>query len=109
MLFKEEVLRVIGLLDENVFLYYEEFIVHEKLRNTSWETWVVPESRIIHKRAKSTERKTRSFMIKTELKSLSYYLMNYRKIPRVVAIILIENVLLLNILTLLKNVILQKR
>lgn len=93
MLVKAEVFRVIGLLDENTFLYAEEFILHEKLRNTSWETWVVPESEIIHKGAKSTSLKTKPFMIKVELKSLFYYLKNYRKIPNVVIIILIINIL----------------
>jgi hypothetical protein len=108
MLFKAEVLKKIGLFDENTFLYLEEFILHEKLRKTSWETWVVPESKIIHKGAKSTSLKTKSFMRKVELKSLAYYLKNYRKIPYIVIIILITYILLSNILATLKDLIFFK-
>jgi len=43
ILFKTKVLNNIGLLDENTFLHLEEFILHEKLRKTDWETWIIPE------------------------------------------------------------------
>lgn len=108
MLFKTEALKNVGLLDENTFLYLEEFILHEKLRSTRWETWIIPESEIIHKGAKSIVLRTSSFVRKVTLKSLVYYLKEYRKINSFVISILISNILLLNSLVLLKKLILPK-
>jgi len=108
ILFKTKVLNNIGLLDENTFLYLEEFILHEKLRKTDWETWIIPESEIIHKGSKAISLRTSSFMKKVTLKSLVYYLKNYRRVHYVMIIILISNILLLNGLGLLKNFILPK-
>ena len=108
ILFKTKVLNNIGLLDENTFLHLEEFILHEKLRKTDWETWIIPGSEIIHKGGKSISLRTSSFMRKVTLKSLIYYLKNYRKINNIIILILISNILLLNSIAIFKNFILPK-
>ena len=108
VLFKTEVLNNIGLLDENTFLYLEEYILHENLRKTNWETWIIPESEIIHKGSKAISLRTSSFMRKVTLESLVYYLKNYRKVHYVVMIILIANMLLLNSVAIFKGFILPK-
>ena len=73
--------------------------VYEKLKNTSWKTYIVPESKIIHKGAKSTSSKPSFFLIKAELKSLFYYLKRYRKYNIFVITVLTTSVLLLRGLT----------
>ena len=55
------VLRAVGSLDENFFLYYEETEFCHRARRAGFPTWYVPESRVMHVIGKSTnvEEKTR--------------------------------------------------
>lgn len=101
MLFRLEAIKSIGLLDENTFLYLEEFIISEKIENTNWETYIVPESEIIHKMAKSSSKRKNTFLIKTQLKSLYRYLRIYKKYNIFIIIFLITNVFLLRLVSLM--------
>lgn len=90
MLIRQEVLREIGLLDENTFLYYEELILHEKIRKTNYSTVLVPHSKIIHKKHQSTRG---SYGNQQEsYNSLNYYLRNYRDFGKFKTIIILLNV-----------------
>jgi N-acetylglucosaminyl-diphospho-decaprenol L-rhamnosyltransferase len=51
---RTDVLRDVGLLDENYFLYYEEVDFCLQAHRAGWECWHVPESRIIHFVGQST-------------------------------------------------------
>ena len=77
MLLRAGLVEEIGLLDENTFLFGEEFILHEKIRNTRFTTVIVPQSRIVHKGGQSIRTMgTRATL--AYLRSLNYYLREYR-------------------------------
>lgn len=54
MLIRYQVIRDIGFMDENYFLYFEEtdYCLQAKLSN--WECWYVPQSKVIHLEGQST-------------------------------------------------------
>jgi GT2 family glycosyltransferase len=90
MLLKGRVLENIGLLDENTFLYLEEFILHEKLRAAGLTSAVVPNSRIIHKGGCSCATAPSGAIRAAERQSLRYYLSRYRGFgPLTVALLLL--------------------
>lgn len=77
MLFRASLISLIGLLDENTFLFWEEFILYEKMRETRFKTVVVPRSRVMHKGGRSIRTiSTRAAL--ADLRSLNYYLRRYR-------------------------------
>lgn len=55
MMIRPEVFRAIGGFDENYFLYYEETDFCFRARHTGFQTWYVPESRIMHHMGRSTK------------------------------------------------------
>ncbi|MBI5632322.1 MAG: glycosyltransferase family 2 protein [Nitrospirae bacterium] len=73
MLIRREVIDAIGLLDDKVFMYYEDFDICLRARKAGWKVACLPEARIIHfenasgKKKFSTERETRS------AQSLAYF------------------------------------
>lgn len=76
MFFSAEVLRKIGLFDEQTFLYWEEFIVAEKLYRSGLPTYVVPQAVIWHKESASISKiGARKFI--ENVKSESYFFRNY--------------------------------
>lgn len=76
MLIRREVIDKTGPLDDNVFMYYEDFDICLRARNAGWRVACLPESKVIHfenasgEKKFSTERETRSAA------SLAYF---YRK------------------------------
>jgi N-acetylglucosaminyl-diphospho-decaprenol L-rhamnosyltransferase len=54
MMIRPEVLRAVGCLDENFFLYYEETEFCHRARQAGFPTWYVPQSRVMHIIGKST-------------------------------------------------------
>jgi hypothetical protein len=90
-LIRREALERTGLLDENTFLYLEEFIFHEKLRATPFKSYIVPESRIVHKGGSSTGLESSSILYSTALQSLRYYLRHYRRYPPLVVALITAN------------------
>ena len=82
MLIKRSTLERVGLLDENTFLYFEELILHEKLRAAKLVSVVVPDSRIVHKGGKATTRMASAFIHNVVRSSLRYYLRCYRHYSR---------------------------
>ncbi len=81
MMVRTAILKASGLLDENTFLYAEEFIVHEKLRRLNMSTYIVPLSKIIHKGGQSTKAEPSFFASQQNSESLRYYLDTYRNYP----------------------------
>jgi len=54
MLIRPSVIRAVGGLDENYFLYYEETDFCYRAKQAGFCTWYVPESRVMHIRGQST-------------------------------------------------------
>ena len=82
ILIKRSTLKRVGLLDENTFLFLEEFILHEKLRAAKLGSVVVPDSRIVHKGGQSTTRTASAFVRDAVRSSQRYYLRCYRRYSR---------------------------
>jgi GT2 family glycosyltransferase len=78
LLIRREALDRTGLLDERTFLYLEEFIFHERLRDTPFMSYIVPESRIVHKGGRSTRLQPNTLLHGAELDSVRFYLREYR-------------------------------
>ena len=89
MLVKSSTLRETGLLDENTFLYAEEFIFHERLRAVGLTSVVVPSSTIVHKSGQATAKTPSKMLRATEERSLKYYWTHYRHYNRGVVAVLI--------------------
>lgn len=92
MFFRREALDAVGLLDENTFLYLEEFILHEKLRKTSYETAIVPAGEIVHKGGGSTMQIANNFLTGVMHRSLWYYLRKSRRFNVIAASLLFASV-----------------
>lgn len=54
MMIRPAVLEAIGGFDENYFLYFEETDLCRRARAAGFETWYVPDSRVMHIRGQST-------------------------------------------------------
>jgi N-acetylglucosaminyl-diphospho-decaprenol L-rhamnosyltransferase len=54
MLVRREVFEQIGMMDEGYFLYFEETDFCLQARRAGWETWYVPQSRVMHIAGQST-------------------------------------------------------
>ncbi|ACL66304.1 glycosyl transferase family 2 [Anaeromyxobacter dehalogenans 2CP-1] len=48
MILRRTMLDEIGLLDEGLFTYFDDLDLCLRARRAGWETWFVPESRVIH-------------------------------------------------------------
>ena len=48
MVLRRSMLEQVGLLDEGLFTYYEDVDLCLRARRVGWETWFVPESRVVH-------------------------------------------------------------
>ena len=77
MALRASMLEEIGLLDEATFLYWEEFILAEKVRRSSYKTILFPDVRVVHKGGRAVKAlgtaAARAFM-----DSMDHYLKTYR-------------------------------
>lgn len=79
MFFRATALERIGLFDERTFIYWEEFIVAEKLRSLGLLTYVVPQAVIWHKESASISKiGARKFI--ENIKSERYFFREYLKL-----------------------------
>lgn len=86
----------INCFDENTFLFYEENILFEKLKQINLKTALLTTVKSIHLGAKSTKTEVKTEIRKIELRSLLYYLKTYRK-KNICFLILIKSIRLLKI------------
>lgn len=68
-----DVMRNIGMFDDNVFLYCEEHIIGKKLEERNLNTKYVPEAVVLHKEGSSTKKISNSF-IDYHMYASEYYL-----------------------------------
>lgn len=54
MILRRRMLEQVGLLDEGLFTYFDDIDLCLRARRAGWETWVVPESRVVHLEGMST-------------------------------------------------------
>lgn len=54
LLIRREVLETVGLLDEDLYTYFDDVDFCLRAKRAGWPTWYVPESRIIHLVGKTT-------------------------------------------------------
>jgi len=76
MLIRREVIDAIGLLDDKVFMYYEDFDICLRARKAGWKVACLPEARIIHFENASAEKKFSTGRETRSAASLAYF---YRK------------------------------
>jgi len=55
MILRRTMLEQIGLLDEGLYTYFDDPDICLRARRAGWETWYVPESKVIHLEGASTE------------------------------------------------------
>lgn len=51
---RRELLDEIGVLDEDLYTYFDDIDICMRARRAGWETWLVPESRIVHLMGQTT-------------------------------------------------------
>lgn len=73
LMMRGDMLREIGGFDETFFLYFEETDLCLRAARAGWETWYVPESRVVHIGSVSTGMKTWSRMPRYWFDSRHYY------------------------------------
>ncbi len=56
LLVRPEVVKRVGLLDEDYFIYAEEVDWCMRIKRAGWEVWCVPQARIVHHQARSTRQ-----------------------------------------------------
>jgi GT2 family glycosyltransferase len=79
MFFRTQTIEAVGLFDEFTFLYWEEFIIAEKLRKINATTHVVPAAMIWHRESASiTKIGARKFI--ENVKSERYFYRQYLKL-----------------------------
>ena len=54
MILRRSMLDQIGLLDEGLYTYFDDIDICLRARRAGWDTWYVPESKIIHLEGAST-------------------------------------------------------
>jgi len=54
MILRRTMLDEIGLLDEGLYTYFDDIDICLRARRAGWETWFVPESRVVHLEGAST-------------------------------------------------------
>lgn len=86
MFFSTDALEAIGGFDAETFLYWEEFIVAEKLRETGFDTYVIPDSRVHHKLGASTKKIGVGKFIEN-VRSENYYLLRYQRLSAIQALV----------------------
>lgn len=79
MMFKAATLRDVGLFDEMTFLYWEEFIMAEKLAQKGLATFIVPNAIIWHKQSASIAKIGAKKFIEN-VKSERYFFKRYLKL-----------------------------
>ncbi len=60
MILRRTMLDAIGLLDEGLYTYFDDIDICLRAKRAGWETWFVPESRVIHLEGRSTGITNRS-------------------------------------------------
>ena len=77
ILLRADVLRQVGALDENFFMYTEEVDLCHRIRNRGYRVLYSPEAEIVHLGGKSTESNSEKAAIEYRRSQLYFYLKHY--------------------------------
>lgn len=80
MFISKELFQRIGWFDPNTFLYYEENILHKKLKREGKKNYLIPDVSCVHLGAQSTSKNPVPFLKVKEAESAQYYINNYCKL-----------------------------
>jgi N-acetylglucosaminyl-diphospho-decaprenol L-rhamnosyltransferase len=54
LIVRREVLQTVGLLDEDLYTYFDDVDICMRARRAGWSTWYVPQSRVMHLQGQTT-------------------------------------------------------
>lgn len=80
MISSKSIWKKINGFDPNTFLYYEENILFKKIKQLNMRNYLLTTAKCIHLGASSTQHAKSDFILKTGLKSATYYLNTYCKL-----------------------------
>lgn len=72
LILRKEMLKDVGLFDENIFMYLEDTDLCYRAHLNGWENWIVPQAELVHYWGKSTEQDKRE-MAEEHRRSVYYY------------------------------------
>jgi len=81
LLMRAEIIKRMDYMDDGTFLFFEEFILCEKIRMQHKKAFVIPASKIMHKKGSSIENDQSTFILDKSVESFRYYLTEYRRLP----------------------------
>ena len=84
MMFTRKTFDDIGFFDPHTFLYFEEDIIWQKLKQLKMRSVMLPSVSCIHLGARSTSLSSRDVIGRYYSQSLIYYLYNYSGLPSIV-------------------------
>jgi GT2 family glycosyltransferase len=82
LLIRCDFLEAIGLLDENTFLFAEEYILAEQAIRAQKHIYMITQSSVIHKHGQSIRKRASTSMMRYAIESHIYYLSHYRQMSR---------------------------
>ena len=80
ILMRKKDIKTLGGYDENVFLYFEEYILSKKYESIKLKTYAIPSCSLIHIGSVSTKKEKKTNIQRIMLNSCLYYLNNYCKL-----------------------------
>lgn len=80
ILMRKKDIKELGSYDENVFLYFEEYILSKKFEGIGLKTYAIPSCSLIHIGSVSTKKEKKTRIQRIGLNSCLYYLNNYCKL-----------------------------
>lgn len=76
-IWRREVFQEQGLLDESMFMYYEEYVLAQKLDDGGYQSVLEPRATIIHKGGMDNSRLPTGWLFKQRCKSEMHYVKEY--------------------------------
>lgn len=81
MMIDKDLFKSIGYFDNHTFLYFEENILYQKLKEDNRKNYLVPGLKCIHLGASTSKKVSSMFTMRCQMKSTAYYLRAYRHDP----------------------------
>lgn len=79
MMIKKELFKKIGFFDPNTFLYFEENILYQKIKNLGYNNYLLTSLKCIHLGASSSQTVPSIFTMTCNIESCKYYFKHYKK------------------------------
>lgn len=109
MMIRKDLFKKVGYFDPNTFLYFEENILFQKMKNLGYNNYLLSNLKCIHLGASSSKTVPSMFTMKCNIESCKYYFKKYKKNYFIYYFIKIIQPILILKLFLLKKMSLSKR